>query len=249
MKRFSGSMIPILLLAGCTTIGIADQEALKSGYIGQPEIFRICIYKDVNVPDQPVEEIIGGISEELAPLGLRVQVPWVKTWQRPAFAMEGILRDIAARPLDSPCDRLFAIVGRDYRDFMWGIILPEVLGAVEDETLTKGYAVGEWGSLNQVVSLGSPKDIAVHEAYHLLGCKHGLFASACYTQVAGIRRIAQQNRQQGQDFFPAMTLKGRIFWTRAEVDSFLRAELGSDNDSFSHIEIGEGTDQFPVVNR
>jgi hypothetical protein len=242
MKELSGLMLLILLLGGCTTIGITDQADLNRGYLGEPEIFRICIYRDITVPEQRVEEIIGAIDGELALHGLKVEVPWIRDWDRPAFQMEGILKDIAARPLDPPCDRLFAIVGRDYRDFVWGIVMPEVLGAVEDATLTKGYAVGAWGSLNQVLSLKSPEDTAVHEVYHLLGCGHGLFANACYKQVTGMRRIAQQNRREGQDFFPAMSLNGRIFWTRAEVDSVLRAALERDKESFSHIGFDEGAD-------
>lgn len=244
MKELSGLMLLILLIGGCTTIGITDQAAVNRGYFGEPEIFRVCIYRDVSVPEQRVEEIIGAINGELALHGLKVEVPWIRDWERPAFQMEGILKDIAARPLDPPCDRLFAIVGRDIRDFVWGMILPEVMGAVEDATLTKGYAVGEWGSLNQVLSLKSPEDTAVHEAYHLLGCGHGLFADDCYKQVAGIRRLAQQKRREGQDFFPAMNLTGRIFWTRAEVDNVLRAALERDKDSFSHIGFDWGTEQF-----
>jgi hypothetical protein len=234
MKGFSRMMLLIALsMAGCTTIGIGDKSGLDRGNMGQPEILRICIYKDVGVPDQRVDEIIGAIAGEFALHGLRIEVPWIRPWQRPAFEVEGIMKDIASRPLECPCDRLFGVVGRDYKDFVWGLVMPEILGAVEDATLTKGYAVGEWGSLNQVLSFKSPAETAVHEAYHLLGCKHGLFASSCYKQVEGIRKVAKYNRQQGQDFFPAMNLKGRIFWTRADVDNFLGVDQRTANYSLS----------------
>jgi hypothetical protein len=214
-------LLSVGLSAGCTTIGIGTHADRSVGYSGVTEALRLCIYKDSSVSDASVDEIIGAVKEEFSPFGLRVEVPWIRKWDRPAFEMQGILGDIAAKPLECPCDRLFAIVGRDGRDFVWGLMLPEVLGAVEDATLTKGYAVGSVGSLNQVISFQSPTDIAVHEAYHLLGCKHGLFADTCYHQVASIRRVAQYNREQGQDFFPAMSLSGRIFWTRDEVDKTL----------------------------
>ena len=226
-------LVMVLSTAGCTTIGIGDKAALNGADLGQPEILRLCIYKDVAVPDQRVEEIIGAIKGEFALHGVQIEVPWIRPWQRPAFEMEGIINDIAARPLECPCDRLFGVVGRDYKDFVWGLVLPEILGAVEDGTLTKGYTVGEWGSLNQLLSLQSPADTAVHEAYHLLGCKHGLFASACYRQVEAMRKVAQDNRQQGKDFFPAMNLKGRIFWTRADVDRYLGVDPRSAQYSLS----------------
>ena len=213
--------LSLSLSAGCTTIGIGTHADRSVGYSGATESLRLCIYKDSSVSDASVDEIIGAVREEFSSFGLRVEVPWIRKWDRPAFEMQGILGDIAAKPLECPCDRLFAIVGRDARDFVWGLMLPEVLGAVEDTTLTKGYAVGSVGSLNQVLSFQSPTDIAVHEAYHLLGCKHGLFADSCHHQVASIRRVAQYNREQGHDFFPAMSLSGRIFWTRDEVDRTL----------------------------
>ena len=244
MKALSGLILLILfLLAGCTTIGIGDKSALSLDPAAQPETLRICIYQDVTVPDQRVQDIISAITGEFALHGLQIEVPWIRPWKRPAFEMDGIIRDVATRPLESPCDRLFGVIGRDYKDFIWGLVMPEILGAVEDATLTKGYAVGEWGSLNQVLSLKGPADTAVHEAYHLLGCRHGLFADSCYKQVESIRKVAHYNRQHGQDFFPAMNLNGRIFWTRAEVDSFLRAELESDKGSVSQIGFDERTGQ------
>ena len=99
--------------------------------------------------------------------------------------------------------------------------MPEVLGAVEDTTLTKGYAVAEWGSLSQVLSLLSPHHITIHEFYHLLGCGHGLSAAPCYDRIAQIKRAARLNRERGQDFFPALTLSGEILWTRSLVDQAL----------------------------
>jgi len=55
------------------------------------------------------------------------------------------------------------------------MILPEYLGAVEDVTFTKGYAAGEWGSLNQILSMEDPDDVAVHEGY--VGCTELPFSS------------------------------------------------------------------------
>jgi hypothetical protein len=101
------------------------------------------------------------------------------------------------------------------------MILPEILGAVESTTMTKGYSVAEWGSLNQVLSLRSPENLMVHETYHLLGCGHGLNAGLCYDQIVRIKKAAKKNREEGQDFFPSMTPGGKIVWTRDGVDRIL----------------------------
>ena len=64
------------------------------------------------------------------------------------------------------------LVGRHAGDFLWGIILPEVQGAVFEEGHDKGFAVVEWGSLNQFLSGFSPKRTLIHELYHILGYTH-----------------------------------------------------------------------------
>jgi hypothetical protein len=151
-------------------------------------------------------------------MGLKVEVPWVREWQRPAFAQEGITQDVVHRRLEAPCDRLLALVGRDARDFVWGALMPEILGAVETRTNTKGYVVAETGSLNQVLSFSGPADGAVHEFYHLLGCEHSLSRAKAYAQVAYIKRLAAESRSRGNTFFPAVSQSGRIYLTRAAVD-------------------------------
>jgi len=94
---------------------------------------------------------------------------------------------------------------------------------VEHVTFTKGYVVGEWGSLNQVLSLKSPVEAAVHEAYHFLGCGHEFIseAEACGAKVAEMRRTARDNGKKGRDFFFSLSRDGRIHRTRSEVDCML----------------------------
>ena len=85
-------------------------------------------------------------------MGLHIATPWIREWERPAFSQKGIIRDVARRPLTAPCDRILALVGRDARDFLWGVLMPEILGAVETRTNSKGYVVAQVGSLNQVLT-------------------------------------------------------------------------------------------------
>ncbi|MEW6668103.1 MAG: hypothetical protein AB1512_23060 [Thermodesulfobacteriota bacterium] len=209
-------------------MGIADERPLLGSYQGEQQALRICVYQDRGVPKESVHEMTGAIMQRFAPLGIRVEIPWIRPWQRNAFAVHEIVNQVATLPLECPCDRILAIVDRDFGDFLWGILLPEYFGAVEDVTLTKGYAVGRWGSLNQVLSKKSPTDVAVHEAFHFLGCGHELGAESCRLKIAGLLEAAKENREKGQDFFPAMSLDGRIHRTRAEVDRLLGAALQSD---------------------
>jgi len=151
-------------------------------------------------------------------MGLHIATPWIREWERPAFSQKGITRDVARRPLTAPCDRILALVGRDARDFLWGVLMPEILGAVETRTNSKGYVVAQVGSLNQVLTFQSPSSAAVHEFYHLLGCHHGVDKEDAYRQVRHIKQLAARNRLQGRDFFPAMSEKGRVYVSRVDVD-------------------------------
>jgi hypothetical protein len=178
----------------------------------------LCVYQDRGVSDEATQTILAAIRDEFAPMGLQVKTPWIRGWERPAFSQQGITRDVAHRPLEAPCDRILALVGRDTRDFLWGALMPEILGAVETRTNTKGYVVAEVGSLNQVLTFESPSAAAVHEFYHLLGVRHGIDKGDAYAQVRRIKDLAARNRLAGRDFFPAMSEKGRVYTSRAEVD-------------------------------
>src|SRR5439155_326358 len=70
---------------------------------------------------------------------------------RPAYTMQGILDALLQHPLHPQCDRVFALIGRHVGDVVWGLLgLPEVLGAVDDNTSTHGYAVVQRASVNQL---------------------------------------------------------------------------------------------------
>ena len=218
MNRLWGMALAVFLFSGCTMIGLQDMKTVKQRDFGPEESFCICMYKDDGISDKRAQEIISAIQEEFIPFGINVEIPWVRPWRRPGFTSKEILDDIAYRPLEPPCDRLLVLVGRDFKDFLWGVLMPEMHGAVETSTMTKGYAVAELGSLNQLLTLKSPSGIASHEIYHFLGCGHGCLANACYDQILRIKIAARQNREAGRNFFPAINFDGRIFWTRNDVN-------------------------------
>ena len=206
------------VLSACTSIGVSVGTGPALQEFGPEMEICLCVYQDRGVSDETTQTILAAIREEFAPMGLDVQTPWVRPWERPAFSQKGITRDVARRPLEAPCDRILALVGRDARDFLWGALMPEILGAVETRTNTKGYVVAEVGSLNQVLTFESPSGAAVHEFYHLLGVRHGLDKEAAYEQVRRIKDLAARNRSAGRDFFPAMSEKVRVYTSREAVD-------------------------------
>ena len=218
MKRFVGGLVLLAVLSACTSIGVPLRSGPASHEFGPKMEICLCVYQDTGVSDKTTQTILTAIREEFAPMGLQVTTPWIRPWERPAFSQKGITRDIARRPLEAPCDRILALVGRDGRDFLWGAVLPEILGAVETRTNTKGYVVAEVGSLNQLLTFQSPSGAAVHEFYHLLGVGHGLDRRNAYDQVRRIKDLAARNQLAGRDFFPAMTEKGRVYATRDAVD-------------------------------
>ena len=221
MKTSRSILLFCLLLYGCTTVGIPDKAEMENIDFGPPEKLRICIYKDVNVSDQQADHIIAALQQEFSHFGLAIEVPWVKPWKRPAFASDEILNNFASCPLEAPCDRLLALVGRNFGDFLWGIIMPEIHGAVEDVSMTKGFAVAEIGSFNQMLSMSSAARIAVHETYHLLGCDHGLDAKPCYEKIKLVKKIARRNRMAGRDFFPSIPLDQIVLSSRLDVEKKL----------------------------
>lgn len=205
-----------LLAAGCGMHPQAGGLPLEAAG-ERPEALRVCVLRDESLPPERAESVMAAVSQALAPHGVALTVPWYRPWSRPAFAQEGLTRDVALRPLEPPCDRLLALVGRDGRDFLWGLLLPEVLGAVERRTHTKGYAVARVGSLNQVLSFSRPEDTAFHEVLHMLGCAHGNPGADCARRIQALVAEARANRAAGREFFPAVTAGGRILATREEV--------------------------------
>jgi hypothetical protein len=218
MNRFAGGLVLLAVLSACTSIGVPVGTGPAPNEFGPEMEICLCVYQDRGVSDETTQTLLNAIQDEFAPMGLTVKTPWIRPWERPAFSQQGITRDVARRPLEAPCDRILALVGRDARDFLWGALMPEILGAVETRTNTKGYVVAEVGSLNQVLTFESPSGAAVHEFYHLLGVRHGLDKQAAYEQVRRIKDLAARSRQAGRDFFPAMSAKGKVYWSRAAVD-------------------------------
>lgn len=211
-------LIPLafaLALCACTTMGTPDTTARQMHDFGKPVTVDVCLYLDNGIAEEEGRKLIEEAWRDEAPLyGIDVRVAKVERWARPAFQMEGILADLRQKRLDAPCDRIMALVGRNVGDTLWSFFGPEVLGAVNDETLTHGYTVARRASLNQVLT--PPVDIARHELYHLLGCGEHSNMPKCYDQLAMLKAW---QRDHDSDFFPAWDLvNGRLLGSREAVN-------------------------------
>jgi len=205
------------MLAGCTTVGVHTQERAQVDY-GPPETLRVCLLVNEGLPPERGMELIAAVNTEFEPYGVTVVVPWSRPWKRPGFDADAIMEELITHELEPGCDRLVGLVGRHAGDFVWGLVLPEVLGAVDVNTHTHGFVVAANGSVNQIIE--GPSSATVHEFYHLLGCPHGLALTKCYHLIAEIKSKVPL----GEDLFPGRNAKGEYLFNRAIVNAYLRAE-------------------------
>lgn len=211
--------VPLLsALAGCTTIGADTAERHRIDF-GEPVSLEVCLLKHEEVDQRRADLFIAAVNREFADFGIEVTVPWTREWERPAFTVNGIMQDILAREIEPPCDRLMALVDRHAGDFLWGLLLPEVLGAVDDLSHTRGYIVANFASLNQAFT--SVELTAVHEFYHLVGCGHGVSKSKCYHDIAALKA----SRPAGSDFLPGADRDGMFLLTRDAANDAVRGYL------------------------
>jgi len=206
-------------LTACTSIGSDNVHVRQRVDFGPPDVLSLCLLVDDGIADTMAEAIINDAwHDEGAVYGLRINVVSVRAWRRPAFTSDGIMKALLRQPLPAGCDRLFALVGRHAGDALWGLFgLPEVLGAVSNDTSTHGFAVVGGVSLNQVFI--SPRNVVHHEIHHLLGCDVHFNMSRCYDTIATMKR----QRLAGADFFPAWdAVNRRLLVSRDAVNTRLR---------------------------
>lgn len=201
----------ILSVIGCTTIGLSNNAKLAEINFGASENINVCILRDREVTQERVDEIMGAVNHEFSQYGIQFTVPWVRKWERPSFWSKDILSDVISKPLAAPCDRLFAFAARTASERLWEIFLPEILGAVDTVSYTKGFAFADWFLFE------SPESVAIHEFHHLLGCKHALVMDSCYEQVKKMKDAFALEKHAGDDFFPATSSEGHILRNRDEV--------------------------------
>ena len=216
--RWLSAAVLVAALSACTTVGVHTKERTSVDY-GPARQLRVCVLAAPKVSPERVDGLMLAVNREFEPYAITVTVPWVRPWARPGFTEKSIIDDVIRHDLEAPCDRLVALVDRNAGDFLWGLVMPEILGAVEENTHTHGYIVATTGSLNQVFM--DPGAGTVHEFYHLLGCPHSLSMTRCYGIIAALKHQADPDA----DFFPGITSGGSYLKTRDAVNERLHAAI------------------------
>jgi len=217
---FFALCVVTIALSACTSMGFHNVEARRRIDFGPPETLSLCLLVDDGITDTMARAIVDDAwREEGTIYNLRFNVVSVRPWRRPTFAMHGIWEALLREPLRGECDRVFALIGRHTGDVVWGLLgLPEVLGAVVEDTSTHGYAMIARASLNQLFM--SPASVVRHEMYHLLGCHEHFNMAGCYTTIVAMK----SRRRLGEtDFFPAWDgVNNRLLVSRDAVNTRLQ---------------------------
>lgn len=209
-----------LVCSGCftTTVGFADPAARSRVDFGQARAVNVCVYLDDGISEGDARELLSSWDSEAPLYGLYINPVLFQPHPRSGFSHGEILDDVAAIPLQSKCDRVLYFANRNAWDYLYANFpnpvmwpLPEVLGEVDDSTMTHGFVVAKADSLNGL--LFSPYRVTRHELYHLLGgCPHALSLDRCYDRIALLKGAPVQN------FFPSESADGRVFTRRQEVN-------------------------------
>lgn len=224
-------------LSGClfTAIGIDHERLRDSINFGAPQTVNLCVYLDGGITADRARELLSSWDSEAPKYRLTVKPVSFQSLPRDGFFHSSIVRQIDAQPLTPDCDRNLYFVNRNVEDFLWGDLaaaafpLPEILGEVDDATLTSGFVVATTISFNQL--LLSPYAVTRHELYHLLGCKQHFDMPACYSQIAALKERERLLRARGffreigeQPFYPTWdNLTDAMLTSRIAVSQKLAA--------------------------
>jgi hypothetical protein len=203
---------------------------------------RFCVLLDEGVAPESAEALLGAWnSREGHKYQLFLRPVSFEHHPRQGFTYTGILNDLLKIPLRAECDRLIFFVGRNAGDVLYGLAavnpfltLPEVLGAVNDETAMHGFVLATLGSPAQLLgelAFQSREDVTIHDLYHFLGCGHSYTTMAgCYQRIHTLKgryrelKSRQYYTERGEEpFFPSVNLdNAAVVWTsRQEVNTAL----------------------------
>ena len=217
----------LFLILSCATvgpIGSHDPESLERIDFGEDMTIRFCIYKEDTLSPEIARRLVAAANKELKLFRLKIKISSIKNWTRPGFTAFALQDSMLRIPLQAPCDRMAILVDRTFGDLVWGAILPNVLGAVEQMTSTRGFMVAKTSSLGHYF-MGGPEATFTHEVYHLLGCVHKLTLNNCYQRIQKLKKEASNSRELGLEFFPSLSVTETVFRNRNEVNEILKVAL------------------------
>jgi hypothetical protein len=224
-----------MALPGCvfSVIGLDHEDLRHEIDFGAPESVQLCVYLDNGITESRARELLSSWESEAPKYGLAVRPVSFKPLARSGFFHTSIIDQVESQAMAPNCDRKLYFVNRNVEDFLWGdlaataVPLPEILGEVDDATLSSGFVVATRISLNQLFL--SPYAVTRHELYHLLGCKQHFDMPACYQEIAALKRRQRQLQASGffkrigeRPFYPTWNeLTGDMLVSRAEINQRL----------------------------
>ena len=239
-------MFLLSLLSACTSLGSHNMESLGQIDFGPRQTLRICVYRDANISRAQARQVIDAVDAEFDQYALDISVPWIRIWQRFNNSEVAVIDELTPLTLEPPCDRLLGLDSRHAGRAKWLVVLQESLGAVELITRTRGYIL--YTAALRGKSGDDPKQVAIHEAYHLLGCDHDNDMTSCYRKIADLKSFARSNMKSKDDFFPGISISGELITSRKETDRLLRLSLESSYANAERSKIPEVTEPIKPTN-
>ena len=231
--------------SGCfmTSIGMDRPEVRAQTDFGPPQTLRVCALLDDGISQSDAQETLADYwnQDEASKYNLSIKMVSYSSLPRSIdqFFHWQIGHQVAIRQIPPGCDRMMYFVSRNVLDVAWSVPelygAPEVLGEVDDYTMTRGYVIDRIASLNQVLMSPwfSPSKVARHEAFHMIGCGHNLVMDECYKHIAEAKWVENRLQDAGcyeksgvEQFFPSFSNAGDgpILLTRAQANSILGLE-------------------------
>jgi hypothetical protein len=221
----------VLGAVGCTSMGI-DHPALRDSInFGPPEKVRLCVYLDDGVTPADAVSLLDSWNDQARIYNLYVEPVSFDHMSRAGFFHQQILDQISRIPLGPSCDRVLYFVNRNLGDAAYGLAamsigMPEVLGEVDDPTLTHGYVVARRATVNQLVM--TPSSVTQHELFHLLGCPAHYDMPDCYHRIHDLKLAEAKLRDRGyfeekgeQPFYPTFASGSEgMLLSRAQVNHY-----------------------------
>lgn len=186
--------------SSCTSMGF-DHPALRDSIdYGPQQQVRMCVYLDDGLTADDANALLDSWNDQAPIYNLYIKPVSYQHMTRTGFFHSGILEQVRNIPLGSSCDRVLYFVNRNVGDAAYGLMAlatgaPEVLGEVDDETLTHGYVVARRATINQLVM--TPSSVTQHELFHLLGCPAHFDMADCYERIHNLKLAEKKLDAQG----------------------------------------------------
>lgn len=138
-----------------TTVGFQDRLALDTHDFGPAKTINVCVYLDRGIDEQQARSLLSSWDSKAPLYGLYIKPIMFADHPRVGFFHDDILDDVSSIPLAITCDRVLYFSNRNVWDYAYANLpnpvlwpMPEVLGEVDDSTMTHGFVVAQPDSIN-----------------------------------------------------------------------------------------------------